>query len=93
VEAVLNAAEYGGTHYEELAPLFDDQQWGVVVTIADYDSSRSAMSAISKMNGTIDTVLDISLVSMPTYLAEVVGQLADEVKPLMIAADHVRLTY
>jgi hypothetical protein len=93
VDAVLHAAEYGGTHYEELAPLFEDQQWGVVVTIADYDSSRGAMSVLSQMNGTIDTVLDISLVSTPTFLAECVGQLADEVKPLMIAADNVRLTY
>lgn len=30
VEAVLNAAEYGGTHYEKLVPLFEDQDWGVV---------------------------------------------------------------
>ena len=39
VSAVLNAAEYGGTHYEELAPLFENYDWGVVITIADYDSS------------------------------------------------------
>lgn len=93
VEAVLNAAEYGGTHYEELVPLFEDQDWGVVVTIADYDSSYGAKSAIGGMNGHIDTVLDISLVSCPTFLAECVGQLADETKPLLIAADHTRLTY
>ena len=93
VEAVLRAAEYGGTHYEELAPLFEDQDWGVVVTIADYDSSFGAKPAIGRMNGHIGTVLDISLVSCPTFLAECVGQLADETKPLMIAADYTRLTY
>lgn len=93
VEAVLNAAEYGGTHYEELVPLFEDQDWGVVVTIADYDSSRGAKSALGGMNGHIDTVLDISLVSCPTFLAECVGQLADVTKPLLIAADHTCLTY
>lgn len=93
VEAVLNAAEYGGTHYEELVPLFEDQDWGVVMTIADYDSSRGAKSALGGMNGHIDTVLDISLVSCPTFLAECVGQLADETKPLLIAADHTCLTY
>ena len=92
VEAVLDAAEYGGTHYEELAPLFEDLEWGTVVTIADYDSSFSAMSVIAATNGTIDTVLDISLVSRPTYLAEVVGQLANEVQPLMVASND-RLVY
>jgi hypothetical protein len=93
VEAVLNAAEYGGTHYETLAPLFEDQTWGAVITIADYDSSRDAKSAIKACNGSIDTVLDISLVSRPTFLAEVVGQLAGEVKPLMMAADNYSLRY
>lgn len=93
VEAVLNAAEYGGTHYETLAPLFETQEWGVVITIADYDSSRGAKSAISMCNGTIDIVLDISLVSQPTFLAEVLGQLAGEVRPLMLAADDYSLRY
>lgn len=93
VEAVLNAAEYGGTHYETLAPLFESQAWGAVITIADYDSSRGAKGAISACNGTIDTVLDISLVSQPTFLAEVLGQLAGEVKPLMLAADNYSLRY
>lgn len=93
IMAVLNAAEYGGTHYEELAPLFEDMDWGVVITIADYDSSYSAKPVIAATNGTIDTVLDISLVSQPTFLAEVVGQKAQDVRPLLIAAPHTRLTY
>lgn len=93
VEAVLRAAEYGGTHYEELAPLFEDMDWGVVVTIADYDSSYSAKPAIAATNGTIDTVLDISLVAQPTFLSECVGQKAKTVRPLLIAAPHVYLTY
>ena len=63
------------------------------MTIADYDSSYSAKTAIGLLNGHIDTVLDISLVSCPTFLAECVGQLADETKPLLIAADHISLTY
>jgi hypothetical protein len=85
-QAVLDAAEFGGTQYETLAPLFEDRDWGVVITIADYDSSRDAKRVIGNCNGKIDTVLDISLVSCPTFLAEVVGQLADEVKPLLIAS-------
>ena len=93
VEAVLQAAEFGGTQYETLAPLFEDRHWGVVVTIADYDSSWDAKRVIADCNGTIDTLLDVSLVSKPTFLAEVVGQLAAEVKPLLIAADDYSLRY
>jgi hypothetical protein len=91
-EEVLRAAEYGGTHYETLAGLFD-RDWGVVVTIADYDSSASAKTAIAQCRGNIEQVLDISLVSKPTYLAEVVGQLATDVRPLLIASKSVDFTY
>jgi hypothetical protein len=84
VEAVLSVAEYSGTHYETLASLMD-QQWGVVVTIADYDSSYAAMGAIKGRAGHIQQLLDISLVNRPTFLAEVLGQLADEVRPLLMA--------
>lgn len=87
VDAILRAAEFGGTHYETLKPLFD-RDWGVVVCIADYDSSRDAARALSKCKGRIDQVLDVSLVNQPTYLAECVGQLADEVRPLLIAPGH-----
>lgn len=89
--AVLQAAEFGGTQYETLAPLFEDNDWGTVITIADYDSSRSVKPVIAACNGTIDTVLDISLVSRPTFLAEVLGQLANTVKPLLLAADDYSL--
>lgn len=81
---VLAAAEYGGTHYEKLEPLFD-RDWGVVVTVADYDSSYGAKQVLAGCTGRIDQVLDISLVNQPTFLAECVGQLADEVKPLLVA--------
>jgi hypothetical protein len=91
VEAVLQAAEFGGTQYETLSPLFEDQDWGVVITIADYDSSRDAKRILAQCNGHIDTVLDISLVACPTFLAECVGQLADESRPLMVAADNYSL--
>lgn len=86
VPAVLAVAEFGGTHYETLASLLDED-WGVVVTIADYDSSWDASRAIRNCTGSIDQVLDISLVSQPTYLSEVVGLKAKEVKPLLVAAD------
>ena len=88
VDVVLAVAEYRGTHYETLAALLD-LDWGVVVCIADYDSSPAARSAISQCSGQIEQVFDISLVNRPTYLAEVVGQLANEVKPLMVAASNV----
>ena len=87
VDAVLAEAEYGGTHYETLAHLLD-RNWGVVVCVADYDSSLRAKEAIAaNCTGHIELVLDISLVAQPTFLAEVVGQLAAEVRPLMVA-DH-----
>jgi hypothetical protein len=85
VDSVLKVAEYSGTHYETLSALLD-QDWGVVVTIADYDSSPAAASAIRQCSGRIEQVLDISLVNRPTYLAEVVGQLASDVRPLLVAA-------
>lgn len=90
VDTVLSAAEFGGTQYETLAPLLN-QDWGVVVTIADYDSSPSAKSAIAQQStGHIDLVLDVSLVNQTTYLAKCVGQLADEVKPLLVGnSDYV----
>jgi hypothetical protein len=82
VDDILAAAEYAGTHYETLQPLFD-RDWGVVVTVADYDSSYGAKEALASCTGRIEQVLDISLVGQPTFLAECVGQLASEVKPLL----------
>jgi len=84
VDSILAEAEYSGTHYEQLVPLFD-RDWGVVVTIADYDSSYGAKSALAQCTGRIDEVLDISLVNTPTFLAECVGQLAASVRPLLVA--------
>lgn len=83
VDDVLAKAQYWGTHYETLAPLMDND-WGTVVTIADYDSASSAKNVIAKAKGSVGTVLDISLVNRPTYLAECIGQLANEVRPLLI---------
>ena len=87
VEDVLAKAQYWGTHYETLAPLMDND-WGTVVTIADYDSASSAKTAIAKAKGRVGTVLDISLVNRPTYLAECIGQLADEVRPLLVGREY-----
>ena len=86
VEDVLNAGQYGGTHYETLGPLLDEP-WGVVVTIADYDSAFDAFTYLrdNVTVGSIEKLLDISLVGKPTYLAECVGQFAKEVEPLLVA--------
>lgn len=87
VDDVLAKAQYWGTHYETLAPLMDND-WGTVVTIADYDSASSAKTAIAKAKGRVGTVLDISLVNRPTFLAECIGQLADEVRPLLVGREY-----
>lgn len=87
VDDVLDACEFGGTYYEKLAPLFD-RDWGTVITVADYDSSPDAKRVLAGCNGHIEQVLDISLVNRPTFLAECVGQLASEVKPILIATSR-----
>lgn len=92
VAAVLARAQYGGTYYETLRPLLD-RDWGVVITVADYDSSEDAKAAIARCTGHIDEVLDISLVQRCTFLAECVGQLADSVKPLLVATRNLTCGY
>jgi hypothetical protein len=92
VEAVLGEAEYAGTHYETLSPLFD-RDWGVVVSVADYDSSYSSKEAIADCTGRIQLLLDISLVERPTFLAECLEQLADETRPLMVAKASLTHAY
>lgn len=89
---VLAKAEYGGTHYETLAPLFD-RDWGVVVTVADYDSSLAAVPAISARRGVVDEVLDVSLVNRPTFLAEAVGHRAQRVRPILMATHNLTRGY
>lgn len=86
-DVVLQAAEFGGTQYENLKDLLD-RDWGVVVTIADYDSSPDAKRVLANCTGTVDTVLDVSLVNRPTFLAECVGQLAKEVRPLLVGNSY-----
>lgn len=88
---VLNDAEYMGTHYEMLVPLFTDQDWDAVVTIADYDSSPSSQAALRRCNGRIGQLFDVSLVNRSTFLAECLSPLADEVRPLLIASDGAYL--
>ena len=83
--SVLEKAQYGGTQYETLAPLFNNRSWGTVVTIADYDSSQDAKRAIAQTNGYVGTVLDISLVGQPTFLGECISTIAKEVKPLLVS--------
>ena len=86
-EAVLAKAQFSGTHYETVAPLLE-RDWGTVVTIADYDSSPAALGPCAAAGGHIDEVIDISLVNQPTFLARCVGQLADDVKPLLIGNSY-----
>lgn len=81
--AVLNSAEYGMTNYEQLVPVLN-RTWDTVITVADYDSSYSAKQAIAGCTGRVGTLLDLSLVDCPTFLAECVGQLAAEVKPILV---------
>lgn len=92
VDDVLAACEYSGTHYEKLKPLFKDRDWGTVITVADYDSSHGAKEALRKCKGHIEQVIDISLVNRPTFLAECVGQLADQVTPILIGSGNYVLT-
>ena len=88
VGSVLSAAEFGGTQYETLIPLLQ-QDWEKVITIADYDSSQHAKSLIRETSfGHIGEVLDMSLVNRPTFLAECVGQLAQSVRPFLIGTSH-----
>ena len=88
-DAVLEAAQFWGTHYEKLQPLFEGQDWGTVVTVADYDSSMSAKQFLAQnCSGRIGQVLDLSLVNRPTFLAECLGQFADSVKPLLVAVGN-----
>ena len=91
-EDVLAKAEYGGTDYTQLFGLFQ-KDWDTVVTIADYDSYLDARAIIAQAPGDVGQVFDISLVNKPTFLSEVVGQLAGKVTPLMVAADHARLAW
>lgn len=84
VDDVLDKAQYGGTHYETLEPLFD-RDWGVVITVADYDSSISAAQHLAATaKGKIDLVLDVSLVNRPTFLAECLLPMTDELRPILI---------
>lgn len=86
VRTVLASAQYGGTHYDTLVDLFKGKSWGTVVTIADYDSYSDAREVFKRFaTGTVEKVLDISLVNRPTFLSECVGVIAKEVSPLMVA--------
>lgn len=88
VEDVLAAAEYGGTNYATLAPLLDED-WDEVITIADYDSYQRCKTQLSQRKGKIGVVTDVSLVERTTYLSEVVGTRAKEVRPILIAPNRV----
>lgn len=92
VSGIKAAAEYGGTHYETLAP-YMERQWGTVVTIADWDSSWGAKEALARCKGSIELLLDISLVARPTFLAECLEPLAREVRPLLVAKSSLTYDY
>lgn len=93
VDTVLRHAQYGGTFYERLLPIFHDN-WETVITIADYDSARTAKQFLrNHARGRVRQVFDISLVNKPTFLAECVGQIADEVHPLLIGNSQYVLSH
>ena len=92
-DTVMRKAEFGGTQYETLASVFA-QDWATVITIADYDSGWSAKPYLrDHCQGRVQRVLDISLVNRPTYLAECVGLLANEVVPLLVGNSERVLGY
>lgn len=84
---VLAHAEYAMTKYEQLVPLFD-RDWDTVITIADYDSYGAAKHVFADRKGRVGQVLDISLVDRPTFLAECVSTIADEVRPLLVGNSY-----
>ena len=86
-QEVLRTAQYGGTHYETLCPLLNED-WDVVITIADYDSSLSAKSTLAYCTGSIGQVLDISLVNSPTFLSECVQQLSTNPVKHLVQTPH-----
>jgi len=88
VDGILRATECWGTHYETLLTLLNED-WDVVITIADYDSSLDAKRVLANAVGSIGQVFDISLVDTPTFLSECVGQHAQEVKSLLMASSSV----
>lgn len=90
-DTVLRDAQYMGTHYEMLTPIFHSD-WATVVTIADYDSSLSAKNHFARYaRGKVGEVIDFSLVNQPTFLAEVVGQIASKVTPVLMGTSYYPL--
>ena len=93
-QQVLDLAEFGGTQYEQLVPLFA-RNWGTVICIADYDSHRGVKELFGKScTGIVGEVFDISLVAKQTFLSECVGVLSNKpVRRLMQASPAVRLCW
>lgn len=83
VKDVLDHWQNGGTRYGTLAPYFQED-WDVIVAIADYDSHWGAQATLSRCKGKIGHLFDISVVPMPTFLSECLAPLAAEVTPLFI---------
>ena len=84
VHDVLSCAEYKGTDYSQLLPLFQDD-WDVVVCIADYDSYGNVKALFRSVPGHVGKVIDISLVHKSTWLGECVAGIADEYVPMLIS--------
>ena len=91
VKAILRAAEFAGTHYEQLAPLFN-RNWGTVITVADYDSSWSAKEVLRGCSSTIEEIIDISLVDRPTFLSESLGHMAKKITPMIVGSGSYPLS-
>ena len=84
VRSILESAEYGGTQYESLAPLFHNRDWETVVTMADYDGYSNARDRLSELPGSIEKLVDISLVRKPTHLAMCLESRAKECEAMSI---------
>ena len=85
IQGVLNAAEFSGTQYASLIPVLQGA-WDTVITIADYDSSRSTKVAIERECKTLSIrqLYDMSLVDCPTFLAECLEFAAEQAQPLLV---------
>lgn len=103
-ETVKRNWQNAGTYYNQLVPHFKDisQSYDVVVTIADYDSIPSHKIEIAKLcKAKVHTLYDICVqyveqspgVAKSSFLAECLGQLAKEVKPVFVGAEGFNYTY
>lgn len=87
-DAVMNSpCMNGGTSYKALADIgVASENWGTVVTVADFDGQQYDRDAWHKAGGSVDHVVDISTVTKQSWLSEVVAvQSPNDVQQLVVA--------